>query len=272
MQKKPFVSIYLPTRNRSGVLPLAIGSVLSQSWPELELIVVDDASDDSTPEILQQYSEKHRIKVIRNEEAMGASFSRNRALRHASGEFVTGIDDDDQFHPDRIELLLEAFEQGFSGSCSFDKMEYGNRQLIWKKRPVITHKHLLYYNQVGNQLLTRRDYFLEVGGFDERLPAAQDYDLWIRLSERYGPVRTVPRVLQTVNMSEERSRISHSEMKIEGYTACFEKHSHKMSEAQIRYQHYRLSLAAGQSPSWRELLNEVPAPLWFKEIKRKLFL
>ena len=129
MQKKPLVSIYLPTRNRSGVLPLAIGSVLTQSWPELELIVVDDASDDSTPEILQQYSEKRRIKVIRNDEPLGAPASRNRAVTLASGEYVTGIDDDDQFHPDRIQLLVEAFHTGLSGTCSYDRMEYGNRPL-----------------------------------------------------------------------------------------------------------------------------------------------
>ncbi|TVQ66952.1 MAG: glycosyltransferase [Balneolaceae bacterium] len=271
MPKKPLVSIYLPTRNRSRLLPNAIGSVLQQTWDNLELIVVDDASDDSTPEILQQYSEKSRIKVIRNQDPAGAAASRNLAVGIASGEFVTGIDDDDLFMPERIEMLVRAFTDGISGTCSNDRMVYDQRELIWKKRSLISSSDLLFYNQVGNQLLTRRDYFSGSGGFDESLPSAQDYDLWIRIAQNYGPVKTVPHTLQVVNMKQDETRITLSEDKITGYRACFEKHKQKMSPEQIQYQRYRLALAEGRNPSWNELISSVPASLWFKEIKRKLF-
>lgn len=255
------------------MLSRAIESVLRQTVrSQLELIVVDDASDDSTPELLGQYSEKSGIIVICNPEPRGAAASRNIAAKRASGEFITGIDDDDHFEPERVELLMRAFSEHICGTCSFDRMKYGRKHRIWKKKRMILPDDLLYYNQVGNQLLTRRDYFLEVGGFDETLSSAQDYDLWIRLSERFGPVRTVPRILQTVEMGENPSRISHSRNKMSGYLSCFEKHRHRMNEVQIRYQEYRLALAVGNRPSWVELVRAVPLHLWKKEIIRKLFL
>ena len=269
---KPLVTAYIPTRNRVDYLECAIHSVLEQTWSPIEIIVVDDASDDGTHDLLDRYSSSHSVNVIRNKRSLGAAACRNMAIQQASGEFVAGLDDDDIWRPKRVELLMDAFEDGFAGSCSHDRLDFGDRELVWKKKPIITLQDLLFYNQVGNQILTKRDYILEVGGYDEALPSAQDYDLWIRMTHDFGPFKTAPHTLQVVKMSSERDSITTSDKKLDGYIACFEKHISKMNMSQKKYQHYRLKLASGENVSWFEMFRSVPGSLLIKEVTRRLFL
>jgi len=269
---KPLVTAYIPTRNRVDSLECAIHSVMEQTWSPIEIIVVDDASDDGTHDLLDRYSSSHSVNVIRNKRSLGAAACRNMAIQQASGKFVAGLDDDDIWRPKRVELLMETFEDGFAGSCSHDRLDFGDRELVWKKKPIITLQDLLFYNQVGNQILTKRDYILETGGYDEALPSAQDYDLWIRMAHDFGPFKTAPHTLQVVKMSSERDSITTSDTKLDGYIACFEKHISKMNMSQKKYQHYRLKLASGENVSWFEMFRSVPGSLLIKEVTRRLFL
>ncbi len=271
-ESKPLVTAIIPTHNRADLLPRAIDSVLEQTWDTIEVVVVDDASTDNTPEVLAGYKKEHSVRIIRNENSKGAAASRNIAIEHAAGEFIAGLDDDDYWRPKRIELMMEEFEEGYSAVCSNDRMDFGEKEIVWKKKPVITLNDLLFYNQVGNQVLTKKEYLLAVGGYDESLPSAQDYDLWIRLVHDFGPIKTAPHPLQVVNMEPERDRISTSGDETTGYHVCFEKHKEKMNEAQKKYQNYRIKLAEGEPVGWFEMFRSVPRGLRLKEITRKLFL
>jgi glycosyltransferase involved in cell wall biosynthesis len=263
----------MPTRNRAEFLERAIQSVIDQTYKSIELIIVDDASDDSTPEILKSYAQKDGITIVRNHEPKGASSSRNIALRTASGEFATGIDDDDYWRPNRVEEFLNAWQNDqYGGICANDRMDFGDKEIVWKKKPFITLQDLLYYNMIGNQIFTKRDYLLNLGGYDESLPSAQDYDLWIRLVHDYGPIKNVLKTTQVVNMRDEEERITTSGNQIDGYVQCFEKHRKKMNTSQEKYQKYRINLAAGKDSSWLDMLRSVPGKLLIKEITRKLFL
>jgi glycosyltransferase involved in cell wall biosynthesis len=270
--QQPLVTAYIPTRNRAESVKKAVGSVLEQTWENIEIIVVDDASDDETPHVLEDLARSHNITVIRNEIPKGAAASRNIAIEQANGEFVAGLDDDDIWRPKRVELLLNEFSDGISAVCSNDRMVFGEKEIVWKKKAVITLQDLLFYNQAGNQVLTKKEYILEVGGYDETLPSAQDYDLWIRLAHDFGPIKCAPHTLQVVNMSDDRESITTSGNQIEGYRACFEKHRHKMNKEQETYQLYRIKMAAGEKISWLEMFRSVPSQLLVKEITRKLFL
>lgn len=262
----------MPTRNRRNFLNRAIESVLKQTWPSIELIVVDDASDDDTADLLLELQKSTSLRVIRNDTPQGAAASRNLVITRAEGTFITGLDDDDLWMPRRVELMLKEFRDGYSGVSSDDLMDYGKRLIRWKKRKIITHRDLLYYNRAGNQLLTKTKYLQNLGGFDESLLSAQDYDLWIRLTEAYGPIVNAPYLLQTVNMRSDRESITTSDRKLEGYRACFEKHRSKMTPKQVAYQQYRLKLAAGENPSWMEMIRSSPFDLLLKEMKRRIFL
>ncbi|MCC5941458.1 MAG: glycosyltransferase [Balneolaceae bacterium] len=269
---QPLVSAYIPTRNRADLVMRAVESVLKQTWQNLELIIVDDASDDRTESLLADIKSEVPVKIVRNSKPLGAAASRNIALNHANGPFVAGLDDDDLWMPERIELLMSAFKDGYSAVCSYDIMDYGERKLTWKKKNLITFDDLLYYNQAGNQVLTKKEYILTIGGYDEDLPSAQDYDLWIRLAQKFGPIKTVKKALQSVTMNENRESISTSGNKSAGYKTCFEKHKEKMNKKQIAYQEYRLKLAEGETAGWLELFRSTPLQLYKKEITRKLLL
>jgi len=273
MSQKPLVSVIIPTHNRAVLLNRAIHSVLEQTWENLEIVVVDDASNDETPALLDELAVKYsHLRVVRNEESRLAAASRNIAIRHAKGEYVTGLDDDDYWRPTRIERLMEEFEEGLAAVCSYDKMVMNGKEVVWRKPTMITLDDLLYYNQVGNQVLTKKEYLDHVGGYDENLPSAQDYDLWIRLVREFGPIQTVTSPLQVVNMEEDRDRITNSDNKMEGYRMCFEKHQKWMSPKHKTYQQYRMKMAAGENVNWIDLFRSVPVKLYLKEITRKLFL
>jgi glycosyltransferase involved in cell wall biosynthesis len=271
-KNQSLVSAIIPTHNRAELLKRAIDSVLEQTWQNMEIVVVDDASEDDTSDLLVKLSKEYPVKVIRNEISKGAAASRNIAIKHAGGEFIAGLDDDDYWRPRRIELLMGEFKEGFSAVCSNDRMVFTEREIVWKKKPLITLNDLLYYNQVGNQVLTKKEFLTTIGGYDESLPSAQDYDLWIRLVHDFGPIKTVPHTLQVVSMENNRERISTSGNETDGYYACFEKHQSKMNQAQKKYQKYRIRLADGENIGWIEMFRSVPGELMVKEITRKLFL
>lgn len=270
--KDNLVSVIIPTKNRAELLERAVESAAEQTWENIEIIVVDDASDDETPKVLKELQKKYPVKTVRNNTPAGAAACRNIAVSLAAGNYIAGLDDDDYWRPKRIELLMDELEDGYSAACSYDRMVMGEKEFVWKKASVITLDDLLYYNRVGNQVLTKKEYIQAVGGYDEALPSAQDYDLWIRLAKEFGPVRTAPHVLQVINMDDDRDRITSSDKQIEGYRRCFEKHSGLMSPAHKKYQEYRLRMVEGEPVGWIDLFRSVPAGLYIKEITRKLFL
>ena len=264
--QKPLVTAIIPTRNRCESLRRALESVYAQSRSAVEVVVVDDASEDETPELLEKYAKEKGLWYFRNDQPKGAAASRNIAVEHAQGEYIAGLDDDDVWHPQRIEKLMKDFEPGLAGVTSYDIFIRNGKKRLWKKPGLITHNDLLLYNRVGNQILTKKKYLIAVGGYDEKLPSAQDYDLWIRLTEIFGPVKVVKEPLQTIY--EEGERITSTSGAAAGYEACYRKHEGKMNEQQKRYQRYRINLAAGKKPGPFEFIRAVPLQMTVKEIAR----
>src|SRR5699024_1284062 len=110
---------------------------------------------------------------------------------------------------------------------------------------------------------------LEVGGFDPALQAAQDYDLWIRLCERFGPVKNVQRPLQTIYMDHDGGRITNRSS-FEGYLQFYSKHKQRFNRAQRKYQLYKIRRAQHKAESIREFISCVPAFRYWKEVKRMI--
>jgi glycosyltransferase involved in cell wall biosynthesis len=219
----------MPTRNRLALLQKALESCLRQTVRELEVFIVDDASDDGTSEYVQAMKNSDpRITYVRNDSPQGAPKARNIALTRAAGVYVTGLDDDDYFMEDRIEKLLRAHRSGKAASVASQDLVIRRpgdlpRVKLWKPE-MITSRDLNYYNCLGNQVLTSKDVFQRLGGFDPDLKSAQDYDLWIRLVRAYGPVHIVQEPLQVVLLSNGHARIGNSTTKNAGYQAFLRKH------------------------------------------------
>lgn len=197
----PTVSVVIPTYNRAAVLGRSIESVLSQTYRDFELLIVDDGSTDETRCVIESYDDD-RIRYLRQDFNEGAPAARNRGIRAANGEFIAFQDSDDRWHAGKLEHQMNAFENapptvgvvytGFwraEDDTNFWRDTTGGMYLpgpdVETKEGDI-HESLLRENFISTQVVVVRTECLEaVGGFDESLSACQDWELWIRLSERY---------------------------------------------------------------------------------------
>lgn len=267
MSEQPLVSAIVTTHNRPNLLPRALDSVAVQTYENLELVVVDDGSEPDVASIVEQYKKALPVKYLRNEEAQGACRARNKGIEVANGVFIAGLDDDDAWTKDRIEKLVAANSDEYAFVTSDVRMMYKKGTPVWRKPKEITLNDLLYSNYVGNQGLIEKERLLAVSGFDESLDAAQDYDLWIRLSERYGPVRNVQEPLQNIYLDHDSERISNPKAQLRGYLKVYQKHKSKMNRSQRKYQLYIIRKVTGKVSGILELLRWVPPHRWWKEVK-----
>lgn len=213
----PFlVTVYMPTHNRSDLLSRAIDSVQAQTYSNFELIIVDDCSTDNTEAVVQTYQDQDsRIKYIKNSENLGACASRNKAIRAAQGEFITGLDDDDYFLPNRLEVFLLAW-----GNRKKDVVllfsRYGNhlkdgavfkKPILGFKGNLITQKSLLENFYTGNQVFTKTESLKAIGMFDENIPMWQDFDCYYRLLA-LGKGQRVNEFTYILDISHSYTRIS----------------------------------------------------------------
>ena len=209
------ISIYLPTKNRVGFLSRAINSVLGQTHQDFELVVVNDGSSDETYDYLEHLKAKEpRIRVVHHHLSLGAPKSRNEAIALSTGAFVTGLDDDDWFHPNRLKAFLEYWlllEQCVE-TCAFlysqDVVCMGGFRSQTNKPASVTCEQLYFANHVGSTIFTRRQTVLDVGAYDEEMPAWQDLDLSIRILRRFGSARVLDAGLYFFDNDPRPDRIS----------------------------------------------------------------
>ncbi len=209
------VSIYMPTKNRAALLSRAIDSVRAQTHSDFELIVVNDGATDGTRAYLETVcAEDSRIRAIHNATSIGAPLSRNLAIRDARGEFITGLDDDDHFHPERLAAfiaqwqLLERTGEKFSCLFSQDVSERGQQRTASARPGSVQWEDLFFCNVIGNQIFARRETVIAAGLFDQEMPAWQDLDLFIRVLKHAGPAKLLDAGLYYLNVDPAIDRIS----------------------------------------------------------------
>jgi glycosyltransferase involved in cell wall biosynthesis len=182
------ISAIIPTWNRVWSIGRAIDSVLGQKGAEVELIVVDDGSDDGTEEFLIERYGQARFKYIRHTKRLGVSASRNHGIREARGELIAFLDSDDEWLPGKLEAQLGYMVQNpdfLISQCQERWMRNGRRVNPGfrhrKKEGDIFIESLSLCLISPSAVIVRKPIFDLVGMFDEDLPAAEDYDLWLRV-------------------------------------------------------------------------------------------
>jgi glycosyltransferase involved in cell wall biosynthesis len=204
----PRFSVVLPTHERPDRLRRAVRSVLDQAFGDFELLIVDDASADGTPEVTAGFDDP-RVRAFRNPTNRGAAASRNRALGEARGELIAILDDDDAVLPG----LQEAFDRAFAGAPPETGFGWcGARvvaetpdgpqvrlEAVWSPEVANreeAHRLFLTRRMIGTNggLVVRRELLEREGGFDEAFPCAEDTDLLVRLS-RAAEFLVVPEIL-----------------------------------------------------------------------------
>lgn len=238
------ISVILTSYNRVELLKRAINSVLKQSYNNFELIIIDDFSELNTQKILDEYEGfDERITIFRMKNNSGANVCRNKGISLATGKFYTGLDDDDFFHPDRLSILSNAFEDDYSFVCDNYLVQDGKKL---KKRfnsgvKVFSADDLAKINQAGNQIFTYLERIRKITGFDENLKRLQDQDTWYRLSLEFGKFQRIDNASYVMDTSHEISRITKSNKEYDSYLAFYNKHETNMSNSSIAYNKLRLA-------------------------------
>lgn len=253
------VTVYIPTHNRKQLLLRAIESVLNQTYKDIEIIVSDDGSTDGTEAALKNLIAEKKIQYLRSERPKGACHARNLAIKQATGSYITGLDDDDTFTPNRI--------KNFVDNLSLNYQVYSSAYKVKDRFKCIEHSHfigeitandILESNKIGNQVFVKTDHLRSVGGFDENLPAWQDYDLWIRLIKKYGACKKLEESTYIVDKSHPHERISTNLIKVDhAYNLFISKHP---EYSQRRYQKFlRLSKLRYEQITIMDVLSFLPS-------------
>ncbi|NEP15203.1 MAG: glycosyltransferase [Symploca sp. SIO2C1] len=208
------VSVIIPAYNAQETILETIDSVLQQTFADFEVIIVDDGSQDSTLEIVSAITDS-RLKVLSYPNA-GACVSRNRGFAEAKGEFIAFLDADDLWTPDKLEAQLAALEANpqaavaYSWTNCIDEagkfLRRGNHLSV--NGDVYAELLLSDVLENGSTPLIRREALAAVGGFDESLAAAQDWDLYLRLAANYQFVAVPsPQVLYRISTNSMSSNV-----------------------------------------------------------------
>lgn len=186
------VSIVIPTYNRAHTIQKAIDSLLTQTWQDFEIIIIDDGSEDNTLQIIDDIREKDpRIRYFRQTHRKGANAARNRGVREAKGKYIAFQDSDDQWLPNKLSVQMDAIlTTGIQAAfTAFWRIRGRKRTHIPKKNRQIKsgihsfHEELLKGNFITlPTFVVEKGLFRQAGGFDEDLSRLQDWEMFLRLS------------------------------------------------------------------------------------------
>ncbi len=187
---QPFVSVIIPVYNRYDFVRRAIDSVLSQTYRNFELIVVDDGSTDDTSRVKSDYGD--RIRYVRHPDNRGVAAARNTGIREAAGEWIALLDSDDWWLPEKLEEQINYL-------LDHPQFPIAQTEEIWIRNGRRVNPRKIHEKEEGyifprslqlclispSAVIIKRELLDEVGLFDESLPAAEDYDLWLRITYKY---------------------------------------------------------------------------------------
>jgi len=189
---EPLVSIVVRTCNRPFVLKRALESILHQTYPALEVVVVDDGLYKVNPKFVNEVHKRCSIKTIATDQK-GRASAANEGIKHSEGEFIIFLDDDDELYPDHVRLLVDAVMKHqfiVYSDCEMSFERYDEK----KDTFTIDRQYVRFSNNFNQGLLFVRNYIplmtlcfpvnlLEkVGGFDESIDLYEDWDLLLRLA------------------------------------------------------------------------------------------
>lgn len=194
-QEKPFFSVIIPTYNQANLLNEALDSLINQTFKNWEAIVVNDGSTDYTALVMEDYTRKDsRIKCFHKDNG-GTASALNYGIKKASGEWICWLSSDDLFEPNKLEIHFNAIQENpdikFFHSHWYVLLDETKQKIapgLWLQIPPTEFQviHFLWANYIhGNAVAIHKTVFDEVGFFDESLRQGQDFDMWLRISQRY---------------------------------------------------------------------------------------
>lgn len=199
--EQPLISVIMPAYNSENTIGRAIESVLSQTYKNLELIVIDDNSTDKTAEIAESYSKADsRVILLRNPRNLGVALSRNIGCRNAKGEFLAFIDSDDVWFEDKLDRQLR-FMQKTGCDLSYTSYSYINpcdkptkTERVYKVPETVSYHKLLKENVIGCSTVMIKASSITGHEFNPEF-AHEDYALWLDLARSGKTMHGIKEVL-----------------------------------------------------------------------------
>ena len=225
------ISVIIPTYNRADCVVRAIESAVRQTYPDLEIIVVDDGSTDGTASLLRAFTCARPFRFLEGNANQGAPAARNRALGFCYGRWVAFLDSDDVWHPRKLERQIEmltasgpSFRACYTGLADYDD----DGRLCGVSRATDhgdIRAGLMTHNLVGStsSVLVERDLLSEVGGFAPGLRSCQDWELWIRLAQRTR-FACVPEILTVISAASTGRITTDGSSRLSGHLYMYRTH------------------------------------------------
>jgi len=183
------ISVIIPAYNRSLLLKRSINSVYSQTFKDFEIIVVDDGSTDNTSSLIKEYNNKIKYIYITHS---GVSKARNVGINSANGEWISFLDSDDYWLPEKLEKqMIYLVKNNRYKICHTDEIWIRNGVRINQGKKHKKYEGWFFYPSLDlclispSSILIHREILNEVGLFDESLEYVEDYDLWLRITSRF---------------------------------------------------------------------------------------
>ena len=276
----PLVSVAIPAYNHAAYIEVCLASVCAQTYPELELVMIDDGSTDDTFEIARKFLEQHgnrfRRIVLERQKNQGVCATSNAVIKAAQGEWVHLLGSDDLLFPQKVERIQQAIEDWHCPELALvhadidmvdaqGKSVEGKRLEKDRPPPGIDHEawRWLFVNRqyiFNPTVALRREAILSIGGFDARL-ALEDLDCWLRLSVRY-PIGRVPEILASYRKhsgNTSRRRLMMLGALLHTFGNFLTASGERLSEDEIR-RHFRRN----QKQNWRRF--RANRPTWLPSV------
>lgn len=210
----PLISVIIPVYNSEKTIKETIESVLNQTVTDLEIIVINDGSKDKSLEVISRIVDP-RLKIFSYPNA-GVSASRNRGISQATGEYISFLDADDLWTPDKLEAQLKTLHANSQAAVAYSWTNWIDESgqflrpggHIAANGNVYEKLLLRDFVESGSNPLIHRKALAEVGGFDESLTSAADWDMWLRLAAHYEFVAVQsPHILYRVSPNSMSSNV-----------------------------------------------------------------
>ena len=203
------ISVIIPCYNAQAYLAEAINSALSQSYTHIEVLVIDDGSTDDSARIANCYKNEKRL-IYLHQKNSGLSSARNLGIERSAGLYIALLDADDQWEPHKLSRQMEIFQTApLCGMVFTDYSTFDSQGLRDTRRNIDHHTGIVEYSQLLSRsnfiypstVLIRRSVFDVCGNFDESLRSIEDYDMWLRIAQKFE-VRGIRESLTAIRIHE----------------------------------------------------------------------
>lgn len=266
------VSVVIPTFNRASLLQRALNSIAKQTVQPSEVIVIDDCSEPTifqdVLKIVSNYSERFNIRLIINDKNRGANHSRNKGIWAATTRYIAFLDSDDLWFPEKLEQQTEAIRKAVAVS-GMPVLSATGRYRVDDKGEIIARQfggHVFDGERIrkSNFIGTLSSIVVDagiarlVGGFDETLPASQDWDFFIRLSQHVQYVGIAEPLCVYVDHNRDRITLDYRK-KLRGHLAIYRNHVRASSDHKTTKAEFLRNIAE----DYQELGNEAKAAAFY---------